>query len=179
MLNRLKTIWNKIKYRSNVTAYAKKIDVKIGTNNRFIGFPDFGTEPWLITIGNDCVFSSNITFITHDGSVNTIRRLDPKYKNILKFGKIVIGDNVFVGRGTTIMPNVKIGNNVVIALGSVVTKDIPEGMVVAGVPAKPICKTSELAEKLYKNSIEIDINETDKKIVSTKVANYYFHIFKI
>ena len=51
---------------------------------------------------------------------------------------IQIGDNVYIGTGTTILGPVSIGSNVVIAAGSVVVKDIPDNSLVAGVPAKII-----------------------------------------
>lgn len=168
-------VFDKIIYKTRPIEYAKKVGVNVGENVRFTGIPRFGTEPWLITIGDNCVFSSEIIFITHDGSVNTLRRLDEKYKNIIKFGKIEIGDNVFIGQGVTIMPNVKIGNNAVVGLGSVVTKDVPEGVVVAGVPAKVICSARDLAEKLYKTTPEYDSSK-DFRALSTEIAEHYWSL---
>lgn len=52
--------------------------------------------------------------------------------------EVVIGENVWIGRGTSIRKGVVIGNNCVIATGSIVTKDIPDDHVAAGVPAKPL-----------------------------------------
>lgn len=59
-----------------------------------------------------------------------------KYK--CQFGKIEIHSNVFVGAGATIMYNVTIGENVIVAPGAVVTKDVPSGTIVGGIPAKVI-----------------------------------------
>ena len=59
----------------------------------------------------------------------------------LEFGKpIIIGDNAWIGGGAIILPNITIGSNVVIAAGSVVTKDVPDNVVVGGNPAKIIKK---------------------------------------
>lgn len=63
-------------------------------------------------------------------------------------GKIVIGDNVFIGHGAIVLRDVTIGSNVVVAAGSVVVKDIPDNCVVGGVPAKVIGETRALVDKL-------------------------------
>jgi hypothetical protein len=60
-----------------------------------------------------------------------------------RFGRITIGNNVFIGARSTFLPGVKVGENCVIGTGSVVTKSIPPGFVVAGNPAKIICTTDD------------------------------------
>ena len=65
-------------------------------------------------------------------------------------GCIEVGDNVFIGAGTTILKDVHIGSNVIIAAESVVVQDIPSNSVVAGVPAKVIETMDEYLEKLAK-----------------------------
>ena len=55
-----------------------------------------------------------------------------------KVGPIEIGDNVYIGMGAYIMPNVKIGNNCIIGAGAIVTKSIPDNSVAVGIPAKVI-----------------------------------------
>lgn len=59
-------------------------------------------------------------------------------------GCITVGDNCYFGTGCTILGPVKIGNNVIVGAGAVVTKDIPDGCVVAGVPAKIISANSDI-----------------------------------
>lgn len=63
-------------------------------------------------------------------------------------------DNVFIGSNTTILSNVTIGSNVIIAAGSLVNKDVPDGKIVAGVPAKVIGEVDGFVEKrrLYSES---------------------------
>lgn len=63
------------------------------------------------------------------------------------FGKVSIGDYVYIGSGSLIMPGVTIGDNVLIAAGSVVTKSVPSGVVVAGNPARIISSIEEYYER--------------------------------
>lgn len=70
-----------------------------------------------------------------------------KYPKFDCFGKVVIGDYVYIGTGAFVMPGVTVGNNVLIAAGSVVTKSIPDNCVVAGNPAKFICTLDEYIER--------------------------------
>lgn len=62
------------------------------------------------------------------------------------YDEIVVGDRVFIGMGSTILPGVTIGSDVVIGAGSVVTRDVPPGMVAAGVPCRPIRPLAEYEE---------------------------------
>lgn len=125
----------------------------------------FGTEPYLIEIKDYVRLSGNVCFLTHDGGTWAFRH-EEEYKHVFKYGRIVVGEYSFLGYGVTILPGVTIGKNCVIGAGSVVTKDVPDGMVVAGVPAKIICTTKEYAEKC-KNSmphgIDLDKYYSNKK----------------
>lgn len=111
---------------------------------------NFGTEPYLISLGNHCRISTEVFFVTHDGGTWAFRDLD-KYKAVIKYGRIKVGDNTFIGTRSIIMPGVSIGSRCVIGAGSVVTRDIPNNSVAAGVPAKVIMTTQEYAEKSLKN----------------------------
>ena len=63
-------------------------------------------------------------------------------------GKIDIRDNVFIGYGAIILPNVTLSSNAIVAAGAVVTNDVAEGDIVAGVPAWPIGRVEDLMKKL-------------------------------
>ena len=85
-----------------------------------------------ITIGDGALIGHNVVLATlnHDFS--------PEKRSTMHPAPIIIGKNVWIGANATVVPGVKIGNGAVIAAGAVVTKDIPENSVAAGVPAKVI-----------------------------------------
>lgn len=103
--------------------------------------------PELIKFHNNVRIASNVVFVTHD-VVHSVLNVKNETKEFFeKKGCIEIMDNVFVGANSLIMYDVRIGPNVVIGAGSVVTKDLPGDSVYAGVPAKYICSFDELIEK--------------------------------
>jgi acetyltransferase-like isoleucine patch superfamily enzyme len=124
--------------------YAQYFGVRMGKNVRVTGVLNFPTESFLIDIGDNVTLTNNVTFHTHDGGVGVLRH---ELKGINVFGKIRVGNNVFIGSGATILPNVQIGNNVVVGASAVVTKNVPDNVVVAGNPAKVICTLEEYKEK--------------------------------
>lgn len=130
----------------DIISKSRKKGVKIGENCILVAYPRWGSEPWLISIGNHVEISNNVTFLTHDGATWCFREQE-KYKDVIRYGKITIKDNCFVGANVTILPNVSIGPNSIIGAGSIVTKDIKPYSVYAGSPARYICSLSEYAEK--------------------------------
>ena len=130
-------------------SYLREQGCKIGEKTRLLCAIDcFGTEPYLVEIGEDCLLSSNISFLTHDGGVkvlNSLNYFDGKLMD--KVGKIVIGNNCFIGNSSKIMLGVTIGDNVIVGAGAIVTKDVPSNSIVAGVPAKIICTVEDFYKK--------------------------------
>ncbi len=155
-MGRVKKILYRIMYilglASNVDI-AKRLGVNCGEGCRFLDDPQkmFGTEPYLVTVGNHVEITNGCRLITHDGSMWCFRNRE-EYKSADFFAPIVIGCNVFIGMNSTILPGVTIGDNVVIGAGSVVTKDIPQGAVAAGVPARVIKSMDEYESKLKGNN---------------------------
>lgn len=120
----------------------------------------------LVRIHNNVSIAYNVEFITHDILSESFNRIE-KYKNLrLKhhYGTIEVLDNVAIGGHVIIMPNTVIGPNAVIAAGAVVTKDVPEGTIVGGNPAREIGKVDDLIKKrmgepFFEGSWEQDLNE--------------------
>ena len=107
----------------------------------------FPHEPQLISLGNNCLISSDVTFINHDMIHQLLNNKYSTKQYKFNRGIIEIGDNVLIGSRVCILPNVKIGNDVVIGAGSIVTKDIPSNSVGGGVPFKIFNTFDDLAEK--------------------------------
>lgn len=120
--------------------------IKIGKGVEIGKNINFGSEPYLIEIADNVRISSNVNFITHDGGLWTLRKMN-LLENADFFGKIIIEENVNIGMNATIMPGVKIGKNSIVGFGSIVTKNVPSNTVVAGIPAKKIETIQEYYEK--------------------------------
>src|SRR5690606_8062750 len=119
-----------------------------------------GSEPYLISIGNRVQITDGVKIFTHGGG----HVLREKYPDIDFFGKVVIKDNVYIGNNCLIMPGVTIGSNVLVAAGSVVTKSVPDGVVVGGNPAKVLGNITDCEEKmLSKNVASKGMNKTEKE----------------
>jgi acetyltransferase-like isoleucine patch superfamily enzyme len=103
------------------------------------------TDPVYLRIGNN-VRISTCTILGHDGSVNMINRAyGLKLDNV---GPVTILDNVFISWGAIILPGVTIGPNAIVGAGSVVSRDVREGDIVAGVPARPVGRLDLSVEML-------------------------------
>ena len=132
-----------------------KVFKGFGNNNRFAPFW-IPADAKYITLHNNISVSSGTAFICHD-TINSLIRHMEQYEHDeavqgLKnnFTDIEIFDNVFIGANCVFCPGVKVGPNVIVAAGAVVTKDVPPGTVVGGVPAKVIGSFDELVERRVK-----------------------------
>jgi acetyltransferase-like isoleucine patch superfamily enzyme len=113
-------------------AYARAVGVRIGQGCRIL-IHDFGSEPFLVTIGDRVTVTTRVMFLTHDGSTWLMRDSRGRRQ---RYGAITVGSDVFIGAGAILMPGVTVGDRCVIGAGSVVTKSLPAGSVVAGNPAR-------------------------------------------
>ena len=118
-----------------------KRGMKVGKNfNRQQGCFLDPSHCFLITIGDDVTMSIRVTVMAHDASTK-------KTLGYTKVGQVHIGNHVFIGANTTILPGVTIGDYAVIGAGSIVTHNIPARTVAVGVPAKEICSVDEYVER--------------------------------
>lgn len=93
-----------------------------------------------ITIGDNVTLAPRVHILAHDSSTFS-------FMGKTRAANVTIGNNVFVGAGTIILPGAHIGNRVIIGAGSIVTKDIPDNSVAVGNPAKVICPIDEYLDK--------------------------------
>lgn len=152
-----KTFWSGEKY-------ARSLGVKIGKNCA-IGTKSFGSEPYLVEIGNNVQITNDVKFFCH-GAGWVFRKNTNDFDF---FGKIKVCDNVYIGNNALIMPGVTIGNNVIVAAGAVVTKSIPDNSIVGGNPAKILGNIQDLEERMQKynvNSKEMGVKEKREYLLS-------------
>ena len=131
------------------TAYEYGIDITIG-NNVWIG----GNTVIMpgVHIGDNCQIAPNVSIYTAGHPVHPATR-----NTAYEYGiDITIGNNVWIGGNTVIMPGVRIGDNVVIGAGSIVTKDIPAWTVAAGNPCRVIRKITEADRYTYYKGVPAD-----------------------
>ena len=155
-------------------AYARRIGVHLGTNN-LLQKGHWSSEPYLITIGSNCQLT-DCKIHTHGGG-NVIRQ---QYPDFDMFGKVQIGDWVYIGTGSQIMPGVTIGDHVLVAAGSIVTKSVPSGCIVAGCPAKIIGKTEDYVKRNLKLNVHtngMSGKAKREKLLSLSESNFIHRPF--
>lgn len=117
---------------------------------------------WLIEIGDDVTLAPRVHILCHDASTKT-------FLGYTKIGRVTIGNRVFIGAESVILPGVTIGDDVVIGANSTVTHDVPSNSVVVGSPARVICTLDEyinMEKERMKNAPVYDESYTLRKDVS-------------
>lgn len=126
---------------NHTTEQLVRMGLKVGKN--FARLNDVIIDPahcWLIEIGDDVTLAPRVHILAHDASTK-------HYLGYAKIGRVVIGNRVFIGAGTVVLPNVRIGDDVIIGANSTVTRDLEGGFVYAGCPAKKIASIEAFVEK--------------------------------
>ena len=126
----------------------KDIFAGFGENIRYAS-NTIPAEPYLVKIHNNVRIAADVRFITHDIIDGMLAQCEEYRQGSFRFhmGTIEVFDNVMIGTYSVILPNVKIGPNAIVAAGSVVTKNVPEGVIVGGNPAKIIGSFDEYANR--------------------------------
>lgn len=128
--------------------YARKLGVRVGSDCSLFSLV-YGSEPWLISIGSRVQITDGVRLLTHGGGW-TLRSENPSFDS---FGAISIGDGTYIGNSVIVLPGVSIGNCVVVAAGSVVTKSVPNNVVIGGNPARVICSLKDYKESSAKHDM--------------------------
>lgn len=95
---------------------------------------------WLITIGDNVTLAPRVHILCHDASTKG-------FLGYTKIGQVTIGNDVFIGAESVVMPGVTIGNRVIVGANSTVTHDVPDNSVVVGSPARILCTVDEYLDK--------------------------------
>ncbi|MFQ6926548.1 MAG: acyltransferase [Mediterraneibacter gnavus] len=124
-------------------SHLRKVGMEIGEECYIFSDKIETAEPYLVKLGDHVTISANVMFATHDASANFYLEDTSDI-----YGRINIGDYVFIGMGVVVLPGVTIANRCIIAAGAVVTKSfLEEGVVIGGNPARVIGRVSDLKEK--------------------------------
>ncbi len=151
MLNRLLKKLQWYYYTSNSERFLDKLrmgGVRIGRRTYCIAPKTVQidtTRPELLEIGEHVFIHKGTIILTHDWASWCFVE---KYNEFIPaHSKVKIGNNVWFGENVTVMPGVTIGNNVIVGIGSIVTKSIPANSVAVGIPARVVCTIDEYFEK--------------------------------
>lgn len=134
------------------------------------------THCYHISIGDNVTLAPRVHILAHDASTSM-------FLGKARAANVVIGNNVFVGAGSVILPGVYIGNRVIIGAGSIVTKDIPDNSVAAGNPARVICTIDAYLEKekakmcAENTFVGLDWEKPDDIAKAVAAADKYGEIF--
>lgn len=156
----------------NPVGYARYIGVTIKGAVKIYGssYSMFSAEPYLVTLGDNVYISLNAKFICHDGAVLPFRK---QFPDLDIAARIEIKDNVFIGMGACILPGVTIGANSIVGAYAVISKDVPDGCVVAGNPARIVKSSEDYLASVKKRSLHIGHLYGKEKIRAYKSI---FHI---
>ena len=142
--------------------------VKVGHNSYgTLNIVSYGNNNESLSIGNYCSIAGQVRFLLSGEHLMSKISTYPFQKIMLEGaveshckGSIIVGDDVWIGYGCTILSGVRIGQGAVVAAGAVVTKDIPPYSIVGGIPAKIIRKRFESSIIEYLNTIDYsEVNE--------------------
>lgn len=177
-MNQLQILLRKIRFATFVrwekkSKWLEKNNIFYGCGEHILFQPrKLPNDPKLIKLHNNIAIAADVCFENHDVIHYIMDQLTDDVEVKSHIGCIEIMDNVFIGAGTMIMSNVKIGPNVIVAAGSIITKDIPEGVIVGGNPARIIGSFDDLLNRRIKESKEIKTWNRDTRI-ETQWMEFY------
>ena len=162
IINKLHTTFEDL-LQNSYTKICLSYGLKLGKNVVVRKKVSFGSEPFLVEIGDDTRIGEGVSFVTHSGFTVNLRKIEG-YETVRNFGHIKVGKNCAIGNGAVILQNVEIGDNCVLGANSVLSDSMPSNTVYLGNPAKYICEIEDYGDVLKKTSIDYPLElEKDKK----------------
>lgn len=156
------TFWERL-YMKAYIEVCKLQGLKLGKDVKIFDKVSFGSEPFLIEIGDKTQIAGGTRFVSHGGTTKTLRRLKG-FEDARIFGRIKIGKNCTIGNNCVIQQNVEIGDNCILGSSSVLTHSIPDNSVFSGNPARFVCSIDQYAESILdQNTMYPRELENDKK----------------
>lgn len=168
LIRKIKHLYNR--YFLSFEQQALKAGVRMGKDNQILS-NFWSSEPYLIEIGDNCQITAGVKIFTHGGA-KVARVIEPNFDC---FGKVKIGSNVYIGTNSLIMPGVTVGDNVLIAAGSVVTNSVPSNVVIGGNPAHIICTFDDYYQKNKRYNVDTkQLTPSEKREVLLSLEDYKF-----
>lgn len=106
-----------------------------------------------VSLGHRCVISRGVRILTHDYSLDRYaerHRLVPADRELRRTAPVEVGDYAFIGMGAMLMPGVSVGDGAIVGARALVTRNVPPGVIVGGVPARVL----QGVEEAYRNAMQ-------------------------
>jgi len=145
----IRSILSHIRGDQNINKLIKR-GLKIGTGCKLGSCIIDPSHCFHITIGDNVTFGPHVRILAHDASTKV-------FLDYTRVANVTIGNNVFIGAESIVLPGVSIGNNVIIGAGSIISRNIPANSVAIGRPAKV---TKNLSDYLTQKKNEMNSNNT-------------------
>lgn len=141
----MKKILSRLRGEQNINKLIKR-GLTIGRNCKLGNCVIDPSHCFHITIGDNVTFGPRVHILAHDASTKV-------FLNYTRVANVKIGNNIFIGAHSIVLPGVTIGDNVIIGAGSIVSRNIPSNSVAVGSPAKVIKPLSEYLETRKKEML--------------------------
>ena len=162
-------------HRGSRAAYLRSLGARIGDGCDILTRPiRFGSEPYLVELGDRVTLSSDVLLVTHDGSSRLYRHRHSSSPWGNRFGPIRVLDDSFVGSRAILLPGVTIGPRSIVGAGSVVATDVPPDTVWAGNPARQVSTVEEAEERYVQRMVPLPDGVLDRGLLRAALTEYFF-----
>jgi len=159
----IKHLLNRIRGEQDIKMLVKR-GLKLGDNlTRMSGCIIDPSHCWHIEIGNNVILAPNVHILAHDASSKL-------FLNYTRVANVKIGNQVFIGAGTIVLPGTIIGDNVIIGAGSIVSQSIPSNSVAVGSPARVISSLDDYLEKEKNKMYDKNVFDSEFTLRNSKLS---------